>query len=175
MGSNVIAGSKGQRRTATVSGQASAKATPVAEERSTRAQGPDSALANVDASTGPQGPGSHASVCTLERSQAVASESRAPRVARVPVHGNGVLQTFPPGVSGNPGGRPKHTPLMDSLRRMADSDPDAVAKGLVDAAKGGDVNAAREVFDRLYGKPTQRVEIDVSTKAYDVTMDVDDV
>jgi Family of unknown function (DUF5681) len=58
---------------------------------------------------------------------------------------------FPPGVSGNPAGRPpgarnKATVLAEKL--MSD-DAEAVTRAVIEAAKGGDMVAARIVLDRI--------------------------
>lgn len=56
--------------------------------------------------------------------------------------------TFPPGTSGNPGGRPKGARdrpwegLDGLLRRAAKREAPAIVNALVAAAKGGDVQAA---------------------------------
>ena len=56
--------------------------------------------------------------------------------------------TFPPGVSGNPAGKPKGArnrppePLDGLLRRVAAREARHIIGALVTAAKGGDVQAA---------------------------------
>ncbi len=56
--------------------------------------------------------------------------------------------TFPPGVSGNPAGKPKGArnrppePLDAFLRKAAAREAKAIVNALVDAAKGGDAQAA---------------------------------
>lgn len=81
------------------------------------------------------------------------------------------------GISGNPGGRPKHTVLTDALRRAVkqpcedDEDlplprgkakvADRIARQMCNAAANGDVNAARLIWDRLEGKPRQETDINV--------------
>lgn len=75
-----------------------------------------------------------------------------------------------PGTSGNPGGRPKGSvSLVAALRRELERRQDsgqpgieAVAARLVDLAVGGDLRAAREIADRLDGKPTQAVDLHAS-------------
>jgi len=66
---------------------------------------------------------------------------------------------FPPGVSGNPAGRPKKgTAMTDIMRAMMDDKPDiakAIMVKLLQMAAEGDITAIREVLDRLEGKPMQ--------------------
>lgn len=56
---------------------------------------------------------------------------------------------FKPGQSGNPAGRPKDkTPATLLRKAIADDMPDVVRK-LVELAKGGDVQAAKVLLDRI--------------------------
>lgn len=56
---------------------------------------------------------------------------------------------FKPGQSGNPAGRPKDkTPATLLRKSIADDMPDIV-KTLVELAKGGDVQAAKVLLDRI--------------------------
>lgn len=69
---------------------------------------------------------------------------------------------FPPGVSGNPLGRPKkeHS-LTDLMREILNNDPvrkRALVTTLLDMAAKKDIAAIREVLDRLEGKPLQSIE-----------------
>lgn len=84
--------------------------------------------------------------------------------------GNKIGKQFPPGVSGNPNGRPKLTKLTEALReQLAETNPDApeetiaeaIAKTLIKLAIAGDVAAIREVFDRTEGKPKQAIDVDL--------------
>jgi Family of unknown function (DUF5681) len=175
MGSNVIAGSKGKRRTRPVaaSADASAQAPPATEERPTRAQAADDPT------------------LTLER-QASPGEATALSGDRVYVpqpHG-GALTPWPPGTSGNPGGKPRRLRPSDwvaecmalsvaELRR--DPGPDepagrAMCRAWLLSGVEGDVRACETLADRAEGKPTQRVELDVAVlKAFDVTATPDDL
>jgi hypothetical protein len=74
--------------------------------------------------------------------------------------GTGVATRFKPGESGNPKGRPKKKPLTEQLEKQLD-DPKqaaAAAKAMIGKAKKGDVNAFREVADRVEGKVAIPVE-----------------
>lgn len=53
---------------------------------------------------------------------------------------------FKPGVSGNPNGRPKSA---DELRRLLSGHAEPVAKKVIEAAQGGDMQACRIVMERL--------------------------
>lgn len=72
---------------------------------------------------------------------------------------------FKKGQSGNPGGRPKVKPFRDALRiELAARGEDskslrAIASKIIDAAEEGDLHAAREIADRLDGKPAQEAEV----------------
>ncbi len=61
---------------------------------------------------------------------------------------------FPPGVSGNPGGRPKGAKeIRDALARSADDFVDTIKK----AAKKGNVFAAKSGLEFVIGKAPQAV------------------
>lgn len=58
---------------------------------------------------------------------------------------------FAPGVSGNPAGKPKGARHRVTLlaERLMEDDAEAVVRAVIDAAKAGDVGAAKLVLDRL--------------------------
>ena len=56
---------------------------------------------------------------------------------------------FKPGVSGNPAGRPKDKTPATLLRRSISEDMPAIINTLVELAKGGDVQAAKVLLDRV--------------------------
>lgn len=81
---------------------------------------------------------------------------------------------FPPGISGNPGGRPKVRPISDRYRRIAETTlPEKERKrlGLSVGATYGDALAvtlfdgranpsvAKEIREALEGRATQRIEL----------------
>jgi len=73
------------------------------------------------------------------------------------------LKPFKKGQSGNPNGRPKKPDLnqylIDALNeeRNGISAMEAIIKTLIAKAVKGDVRAAQELLDRLYGKSNQRL------------------
>jgi len=85
-----------------------------------------------------------------------------------PVRGDEATR-WKPGQSGNPGGRPKRTPLIDAcrevLREPVPGDPTgriyarAIADKLAAMALAGDIRAAQELADRAEGKPRQTIDI----------------
>jgi Family of unknown function (DUF5681) len=80
---------------------------------------------------------------------------------------------FPKGVSGNPGGRPKSRTLSEAYRKelakVIPNDPEGrtfaevIARQVVLAAAKGDLGCAREIADRVEGKPRQSLDIDMNT------------
>lgn len=85
---------------------------------------------------------------------------------------------FKPGQSGNPSGRRKDSPWRDAIMRAvkratAGSDAQAlekVADAVVAAAIAGDMTAAKEIGDRLDGKPIQAIEGSSEVTHYVVRM-----
>jgi hypothetical protein len=79
----------------------------------------------------------------------------------------GIATRFQPGVSGNPGGRPKMRILSDMLAAIGcEVEPKSgktwfqlAAEALVSKAFRGDVQAFREIADRVDGRSIQSVEL----------------
>jgi len=86
------------------------------------------------------------------------------------------LKPFPPGVSGNPAGRPRKRPISEAYDdlvrlelpekiRLSANLPkgstwaDAIALSMARQALKGDVPAAKEVREAIEGKSVQRVEL----------------
>jgi hypothetical protein len=80
--------------------------------------------------------------------------------------------TFKPGQSGNPAGRPKSITLSEALRlELAKAHPqgdgeqtyaEAIAAILCQTAAQGNILAAKEIADRTEGRPKQAVDIEMN-------------
>jgi hypothetical protein len=98
-------------------------------------------------------------------------ETKAAKTETKAVRNTSGLRPFQPGVSGNPGGRPKKSPVTDEMRELLSKkvpgDKEGrtyatiVALRLVNQAitGKGNVNAIRELLDRVEGKPVQSNEL----------------
>jgi hypothetical protein len=89
------------------------------------------------------------------------------------------LKPFPPGVSGNPGGRPKGRSITAIMRAKLDDTALAgepcpegrtVAETLVEAifvhaVKHGNAALTREILDRLEGKPQESQPVSLASLA----------
>ena len=81
-----------------------------------------------------------------------------------------IAHRWQPGQSGNPGGRPKRTPLADACRDVlalpVPGDVDGrtyaqkIAATLAEKAAEGDIRAAQELADRAEGRARQSIEIE---------------
>ena len=76
---------------------------------------------------------------------------------------------FKKGVSGNPKGRPKSRPFKEALLKAIQeageegTTLDDIAKKLIEAARNGDMQAIKELNDRLDGKPVTTINLDLET------------
>lgn len=94
---------------------------------------------------------------TAQKVQNSKKNSKLDRLARLAQY------QFKPGQSGNPGGRPKKKPVTEAYERII-SDPKvalAIAQGIIRAARKGNVRAAAEIADRVEGKVSQHVNLNV--------------
>lgn len=64
-----------------------------------------------------------------------------------------------PGGPGNPYVKQTHQLRAALMKAVTKEDIGAIAKGLIRKAKQGDVGAAHELFDRLFGKANQPMEV----------------
>lgn len=72
--------------------------------------------------------------------------------------GNKLGRKFEPGVSGNAGGRPRKKPITEAYERaLTDAEADKIARGIIAAARRGNVKAASEITDRIEGKVTHTI------------------
>jgi hypothetical protein len=79
------------------------------------------------------------------------------------------LKPWPKGTSGNPGGRPKTCPITTALRELLEQPvpgdkqnrtyAQRVALKMVERAIRGDVQAAREIANRVEGRVAERIAI----------------
>jgi len=107
-----------------------------------------------------------------KKRRAANSAKTARKTTRGKPFAKGNAFAFKPGQSGNPAGRPRDTitPHLRELVRMQHPGKDEVtygelvARALLVRAVSGDVQAIREVFDRLEGKPRQSVDVSVEEK-----------
>jgi hypothetical protein len=60
------------------------------------------------------------------------------------------MPRFEPGQSGNPSGRPAGSGFAAKLRTAIEGDVSEIIEAVVDAAKGGDLTAAKLLLDRVF-------------------------
>jgi hypothetical protein len=77
-------------------------------------------------------------------------------------NGRDTAGRFAPGnriAKGNPVARQQHEIRREMINAVSVADLRAIIRALVSKAKQGDVPAAREILDRLIGKPKQAVDV----------------
>ena len=83
---------------------------------------------------------------------------------------------FKPGSSGNPGGRPKHTPeqrdALDAIKSLTPEAVETMARLLLakDTPSALKVRIAEIVLDRAYGKPKQSADVNLPQYCEDFTL-----
>lgn len=86
---------------------------------------------------------------------------------------------FCPGSSGNPGGRPKHTPeqrdALDAIKSLAPEAVETMARLLKakDTPSALKVRIAEIVLDRTYGKPRQEVKMQSTVLSAEAKAELD--
>jgi Family of unknown function (DUF5681) len=94
--------------------------------------------------------------------------------------GNKLGNRWAKGTSGNPAGRPKARTLSEHLRdRLKEQFPGKssatygrmVAEALVTEAIDGNMQAIREIFDRVEGKPKQTIDVNVEERKREMVED----
>ena len=80
-----------------------------------------------------------------------------------------------PGQSGNPGGSPKEKKFLAALERAITQDDGkklrSAAEKLLDCAVAGESWAIQQLADRLDGKATQSIEMNVHRDVKDLSID----
>jgi len=71
--------------------------------------------------------------------------------------------SFKPGTSGNPLGRPANTTPRAEFRKLVNPDLPEIVKTLVEAAKAGDIQAIKVIYDRIV-PPLRSTGADVSLR-----------
>ena len=82
-----------------------------------------------------------------------------------------ITTRFKPGQSGNPGGKAKGVSLLGEITRQLAIVPphsnktnaEHVISALIRKARGGNVPAITCLLDRLHGKPSQSINLDMDT------------
>lgn len=82
---------------------------------------------------------------------------------------------FTKGTSGNPGGRPKYKPWKEAIEmalKRGDNTIHRIADKIVQMAVDGDIQAMREIAERIEGKVPQNTTIETSIDPVDDPHDI---
>jgi hypothetical protein len=72
------------------------------------------------------------------------------------------LKSWPKGVRGNPGGRPKRDLASEIAQAVFENNPEVIYQGMLCRLKKGNPRAFAVLADRAYGKVKEQVEVDFS-------------
>jgi len=69
------------------------------------------------------------------------------------------LKPWPKGVSGNPGGRPRHDIAREIAQEVFENNREAIYAAMTRALLKGNAHTFKELCDRAYGKVNDKVEV----------------
>lgn len=79
---------------------------------------------------------------------------------------------FQPGQSGNPNGRSRVDPeVMERMRRLAPAAVEAICECLSSSDERVKLEAAKQLLDRVLGKPVQSTEVSIDSATRDAVLE----